>query len=98
MTALHTAEYRRLMDALAQARRDAQLSQYDLADKLGVDQSFISKYEAGRRRLDVIEFLRIVHAIGVDPKTIFEALQGEYGRFETPRLRRAVALVGDKAE
>ena len=74
MTALHTEEYRRFAKALAQARRDANLSQYQLADRLGVDQSYISKYEAARRRLDVIEFLRIVGAIGADPMSILVGL------------------------
>ena len=63
MTALHSEPYRRFVELLADARRDAGLSQYDLADRLGVDQSFVSKYESARRRLDVIEFLRIARAI-----------------------------------
>ncbi len=57
------------MDALVGARRDAGLTQYELADRLGVDQSYVSKYESCRRRLDVIEFLRVVGAIGIDPAT-----------------------------
>ena len=74
MTALHSAEYRRFATALADARRNAGLSQYDLAERLAVDQSFISKYEAARRRLDVIEFLRIVQAIGVDHRVVLDAI------------------------
>jgi transcriptional regulator with XRE-family HTH domain len=74
MTALHTEEYQRFARALAEARRRAGLSQYELADRLGVDQSFISKYEAGRRRLDVIEFMRIVHAIGVNYRDVLDEL------------------------
>ncbi len=67
LTGLHTVENRQLMTALAVARRAAGLSQYELADRLGVDQSYVSKYESCRRRLDVIEFLRIVGAVGVEP-------------------------------
>jgi len=55
------------MEALVEARLAAKLTQYELADRLGVDQSYISKYESCRRRLDVIEFLRVVGAIGIDP-------------------------------
>lgn len=72
MTALHTEEYRRFAAALAAARRSAGLSQYELADRLGVDQSFVSKYEGGRRRLDVIEFLRVMRAMGADYREILE--------------------------
>lgn len=74
MTAQHTDEYRRFAAALVEARKAAGLSQYDLADRLGVDQSFISKYESSRRRLDVIEFLQIVQAIGADYRTILDGL------------------------
>jgi transcriptional regulator with XRE-family HTH domain len=74
MTALHTKSYRRFATALADARRDAGLSQYDLADRLKVDQSFISKYESARRRLDVIEFMRIIQAIGVSPAAFLDRL------------------------
>lgn len=62
------------MERLAAARRDANLTQYQLADRLGVDQTYVSKYESGRRRLDVIEFLRIVAAIGVKPAAVLEGL------------------------
>jgi len=55
------------MGVLRSAREGAGLSQYALAERLAVDQSYVSKYESCRRRLDVIEFLRVVAAIGVDP-------------------------------
>ena len=75
MTALHSAEYQRFAQALAAARRQAGLSQYELADRLGADQSFVSKYESGRRRLDVIEFLRIMQAIGSDYRKLLDGLE-----------------------
>jgi transcriptional regulator with XRE-family HTH domain len=74
LTGLHTEENRKLMSALADARRDAGLTQYELADRLGVDQSYVSKYESCRRRIDVIEFLRLVAAIGVAPEAILKAM------------------------
>ncbi len=74
MTALHSQAYRRFATALGEARRAAGLSQYDLADRLAVDQSFISKYESARRRLDVIEFLRIIRAIGLSPAEFLDSL------------------------
>lgn len=82
MTALHTDEYRRFVHALRDLRERAGISQYDLADRLGVRQDFISKVEGGRRRLDVIEFLRIVKAIGGDPLEVLAAVKnpGTFGR------------------
>ena len=74
MTALHTEEYRRFAAALARARDAAGLSQRQLALKLGKTQSYVAKYETARQRLDVVEFLQVIRAIGVDPMTILVAV------------------------
>ncbi|HEY3379564.1 MAG TPA: helix-turn-helix transcriptional regulator [Armatimonadota bacterium] len=52
-------DQRIFLDVLRQARRAAGLRQQDLADRLGVPQSFVSKVEAGSRRLDLLELRRI---------------------------------------
>jgi transcriptional regulator with XRE-family HTH domain len=84
MTALHTRAYVAFATALADARRSAGVSQKQLARRLGVTQSFISKYEAARRRLDVVEFVRIIEALGVDPIQVLGPLIGRAGRFDQP--------------
>jgi ribosome-binding protein aMBF1 (putative translation factor) len=57
--------------ALAAARRKANLTQVELATRLGKPQSVVSQIEAGQRRVDLIEFLLIVRALGADPVEIF---------------------------
>jgi transcriptional regulator with XRE-family HTH domain len=57
-----------------EARERAQLTQGELAAVLRRPQSFVSKYERGERRLDVIEFLQVVEAMRVDPRTILDKL------------------------
>lgn len=42
--------------------------------RLGRPQSFVSKYETGERRLDVIEFLEVADALTLDPASIIAAL------------------------
>jgi transcriptional regulator with XRE-family HTH domain len=81
MTALHTDEYKRFAALLVKARHDAGLSQYDMAARLGVPQSFISKYEGSRRRLDVIEFARIAYAMNADPAQLLKDLGRNVGTF-----------------
>lgn len=66
----HDARYRRLIDALANARREAGLSQGELATRLGKRQQFVSKYESGERRLDVVEFVDIARALSLDETLI----------------------------
>ena len=57
--------------ALAAARRKANLTQVELARLLGKPQSVVSGYEAGKRRVDVVEFLLIARTLGADPVEIF---------------------------
>ncbi|WP_311990042.1 helix-turn-helix domain-containing protein [Bradyrhizobium elkanii] len=53
------------------ARKAAGLTQHALARRLKKPQSFVAKYEGGERRLDVIEFVAVVRAIGDDPVKLF---------------------------
>lgn len=60
---IHDVRYRKLIDALSEARRKAGLSQTELANRLGKRQQFVSKFELGERRLDVIEFAEVAQAL-----------------------------------
>ena len=50
---------------LRQIRLDAKLRQVDLAERLGQPQSFVSKYESGERRLDILELRSLCKAVGI---------------------------------
>ncbi len=52
---VHSEDYRKIIECLKEARLTADLSQQDVADRLGKPQSYISKIESGERRLDVAE-------------------------------------------
>lgn len=68
---VHSREYKELTRLLTEARKAAGITKQELARKLRKHQSFVAKYERGKRRLDVIEFVQIVRAIGRDPKEMF---------------------------
>jgi transcriptional regulator with XRE-family HTH domain len=72
---LFSREYGRFCAALVAERRAAGLTQADLAGRLRKPQSYVSKYENGERRLDVIEFLHIAAAVGFDAGTFIRKLQ-----------------------
>ena len=69
-----TDGYDKLRSILIRARKEAELTQVELAAKLAEPQSFVSKYERGERRLDVMEFLTVAKAIGIDPHDILRQL------------------------
>ncbi|MEA5421538.1 helix-turn-helix transcriptional regulator [Spirulina sp. CCNP1310] len=57
------------------ARKDAKLTQQSIATALQKPQSFVAKYENGERRLDVVEFLIIAQAIGVNPCNLLSEIE-----------------------
>jgi transcriptional regulator with XRE-family HTH domain len=56
---------RTLLELLRQTREQAGVLQADLARKLGRKQGFVSKYELGDRRLDVLDVADICDALGI---------------------------------
>lgn len=75
MTAsIHTTRYRFLRDFLTEARKSQGLSQESLAEKLGRVQTFVSKYERGERRLDVVELLDVAEALQLDASDLIRQL------------------------
>lgn len=67
---IYSEQYQQLCTVLRRLRREAGLTQVDVAKRLDVPQSFVSKYESGERRLDVIELRHVAEAIG----TTFEGV------------------------
>jgi len=73
---IHSVEQERLRALLIRKRREAGLTQDQLARRLGVYQSFVSKYETGERRLDVFELATIAEAMGLDPVEMLREVRG----------------------
>lgn len=62
---------------LRQTRTKAELTQTQLAKKLEVQQSFVSKYESGERRLDVLELRRVCAALNLSLAEFVRRLDNE---------------------
>lgn len=60
---------------LRQIRQEGGFRQVDLAEQLGQPQSFISKYESGERRLDILELRRICDATGISLQEFVDKLE-----------------------
>jgi transcriptional regulator with XRE-family HTH domain len=68
---VHPQDQKIVGTALAAARRRSNLTQDELASRLQKPQSFVSDYERGQRRIDLIEFVVITRTLGADPLAIF---------------------------
>lgn len=61
---LYSDEHRRLREILKRERLAAGLRQSDIASQTGRSQAYISKFEKGDLRLDVVDLVRICEVIG----------------------------------
>ncbi|MBI5729353.1 MAG: helix-turn-helix transcriptional regulator [Candidatus Magasanikbacteria bacterium] len=52
---LYSNEHKKLVEQLKKARKEAGVDQRDVAMALGKTQSYVSKIEAGQRRIDVVQ-------------------------------------------
>lgn len=66
----HDAAYQSLVLVLKRLRSSSGLTQVELAARLGLTQSLVSKIERCERRIDVLEFAALCQALGADPSTV----------------------------
>lgn len=74
---LLTTQQEQLQALLRSVRREAGLRQSDLADRLSRPQSFVSKYETGERRLDLIELRQVCLALGISLEAFVRRFEEE---------------------
>ena len=73
---------------LAELRQRAKVTQTDLARLLRKPQSFVSAVENGQRRVDLLEFASIVHALGGDPSSVSDKIFAVLEQAAAPTKRR----------
>ena len=74
---LYSENQKKLQKLLRDLRMNAEMRQEDVADVLDVPQSFVSKYESGERRLDILELREVCAAIGVSLSVFCRKLESE---------------------
>ena len=73
--AIYTERQTRLVVLLRRFREASGLRQVDVARRLAMPQSFVSKYESGERRLDLVELEQVCDAIGIGLQELVRAYQ-----------------------
>jgi len=65
-------DYRAAIETIRQARTAQKLSQREIARRLGKPVSFVNKIELLERRLDIVEFVVLARALGLDPHQLLD--------------------------
>ncbi|WP_020420230.1 helix-turn-helix domain-containing protein [Amycolatopsis sp. ATCC 39116] len=78
---IYSAEYQQVCDLLRQLRREAGLTQVQVAAALGVPQSFVSRYESGQRRLDIVELHHVADVLGLSLAEFLRRLGPTWSNF-----------------
>jgi transcriptional regulator with XRE-family HTH domain len=66
----YPSQQRAIAAVIATARKEADLSQRQLASRLRVPSNWVQRVESLERRLDVAEFIAIARALQVDPLSL----------------------------
>jgi transcriptional regulator with XRE-family HTH domain len=75
MPSIYDKRQEKLRTLLREARKRAGLTQIALATKLGQYKGYVSNYETGERRLDVVEFIAVAEVLGVEPEEVVAAVR-----------------------
>ncbi|MGJ5197146.1 helix-turn-helix domain-containing protein [Bradyrhizobium sp. SZCCHNRI1009] len=65
---------KKLATMLVEHRKAAGMRQVDLAEKMGVYQSWVTHMESGQRRIDVVELIELGKILGFDPVDVVRKL------------------------
>ena len=81
-----SAQYEQFRALMIKVRKRKRLPQWELAQRIGRSQSYVAKYESGKRRLDVVEFIEVAKALHIEPWKIIRRLTKENGpQDESPK-------------
>jgi transcriptional regulator with XRE-family HTH domain len=71
--------YRAVVREITVARKEAGLTQRNLAARLGRPYSVVANIERGERRLDLVEFIAIARALGMNEQDLLARILAGIG-------------------
>lgn len=66
--------YRAVIERLTARRKELELTQSQLAERLRLHKQFVSRVELGERRLDFVELADYARALGMEPAEIVASI------------------------
>lgn len=76
---MHDPQYSVFRALLVELRERRSLTQVEIATRLGKHQSYVSKFERGERRLDIVEMVAVAKALETDPILMLRELVKRLG-------------------
>ena len=73
---IYIAQRARLITLLREMRLESGITQTELAARIEKDQAYVSRYESGQRRLDVLEVREICRVFGISLEEFARKLEG----------------------
>jgi transcriptional regulator with XRE-family HTH domain len=80
--------YAAIIEGLIRHRKRIGMTQWDLARKIGTDQSQISKFERRERRMDIADYARICESLSLDPGLLLQTPSEQERRGVRRKWRR----------
>ena len=74
-SSVFTKKYDIFKELLIENRKRVGFTQQNLAELIGRPQSYVSKYESGERRLDLVEFIDVAEALQFDKYQFIKELE-----------------------
>jgi transcriptional regulator with XRE-family HTH domain len=91
---IHSLEYKCFLVKLVEMRKEAGMTQRDLAKILDRENSFVWRIETGKRRLDVVEFYWVCKALRQDAAVVYRKIIHEISAMPKPALSQKKAKSG----
>ena len=75
MKTIYQQRYQTLIDCLISARKQAKLTQADIAHQLGKPQSYIAKIEGKDRKIDILEYVELCEVLKIQPSETIKLIE-----------------------
>jgi len=85
--------YKDLGERITQLRKDAKITQSQLADRLKVSQQMVAAFENGTRRVSVSHLIQIANILFVSPDEFLVPGEGRKKRGPDPQILRQLEKV-----
>ena len=78
-------DYRAAIEAIKAARTALNITQRELARRLGKPPSFVNKIELLERRIDVLEFIMVARALEIEPQILLRRVESALSSSMSPK-------------